>query len=53
MIMNWIEVVSIFAAAIAVSFGAIGPALGEGGQSRTSPSALPNYGVARPQAYLA
>ena len=28
--MNWIEVVSIFAAAMAVSFGAIGPALGEG-----------------------
>ena len=29
MIMNWIEVVSILAAAMAVSFGAIGPALGE------------------------
>ena len=29
-IMNWIEIVSIFAAAMAVSFGAIGPALGEG-----------------------
>ena len=29
-IMNWIEIVSIFAAALAVSFGAIGPALGEG-----------------------
>ena len=28
--MNWIEIVSIFAAAMAVSFGAIGPALGEG-----------------------
>jgi len=28
--MNWIEIVSILAAALAVSFGAIGPALGEG-----------------------
>jgi hypothetical protein len=28
--MNWIEIASIFAATIAVSFGAIGPALGEG-----------------------
>ena len=28
--MNWIEVVSIIAAATAVSFGAIGPALAEG-----------------------
>ena len=28
--MNWIEIVSIFAAAMAVSFGAIGPALAEG-----------------------
>lgn len=28
--MNWIEVVSIIAAAIAVSFGAVGPALAEG-----------------------
>ena len=28
--MNWNEIVSIFAAAMAVSFGAIGPALGEG-----------------------
>jgi F-type H+-transporting ATPase subunit c len=28
--MNWIEVVSIIAAAVAVSFGAIGPALAEG-----------------------
>ena len=28
--MNWTEIVSIFAAAMAVSFGAIGPALGEG-----------------------
>lgn len=28
--MNWIEIVSIAAAAIAVSFGAIGPALAEG-----------------------
>ena len=28
--MNWIEVVSIAAAAMAVSFGAIGPALAEG-----------------------
>ena len=28
--MNWIEIVSIVAAAVAVSFGAIGPALGEG-----------------------
>jgi F-type H+-transporting ATPase subunit c len=28
--MNWIEIVSIIAAAIAVSFGAIGPALAEG-----------------------
>ena len=27
---NWIEIVSILAAAMAVSFGAIGPALGEG-----------------------
>lgn len=28
--MNWIEIVSIIAAALAVSFGAIGPALAEG-----------------------
>ena len=28
--MNWIEIVSILAAAMAVSFGAIGPALAEG-----------------------
>jgi F-type H+-transporting ATPase subunit c len=28
--MNWIEIVSIVAAAVAVSFGAIGPALAEG-----------------------
>ena len=28
--MNWIQIVSICAAATAVSFGAIGPALGEG-----------------------
>ncbi len=28
--MNWVEIVSILGAAIAVSFGAIGPALGEG-----------------------
>ncbi|MGB0084907.1 MAG: ATP F0F1 synthase subunit C, partial [Rhodomicrobiaceae bacterium] len=28
--MNWIEIVSFFSAAMAVSFGAIGPALGEG-----------------------
>ena len=28
--MNWTEIVSIFAAAMAVSFGAIGPALAEG-----------------------
>jgi F-type H+-transporting ATPase subunit c len=28
--MNWIEIASIFGAAMAVSFGAIGPALGEG-----------------------
>lgn len=28
--MNWIEIVSIIAAAIAVCFGAIGPALAEG-----------------------
>jgi F-type H+-transporting ATPase subunit c len=28
--MNWTQIVSIFAAAIAVSFGAIGPALAEG-----------------------
>lgn len=28
--MNWIPIVSIIAAAIAVSFGAIGPALAEG-----------------------
>ena len=28
--MNWIEIASIFAATLAVSFGAIGPALGEG-----------------------
>lgn len=28
--MNYIEIASIFAAAIAVAFGAIGPALGEG-----------------------
>ena len=28
--MNWLEIVSIAAAAIAVSFGAIGPALAEG-----------------------
>ncbi|MBP7063235.1 F0F1 ATP synthase subunit C [Ferrovibrio sp.] len=28
--MNWIEIVSIIAAAMAVSFGAIGPALAEG-----------------------
>ena len=28
--MNWIEIVSIIAAAVAVSFGAIGPALAEG-----------------------
>ena len=28
--MNWTEIVSILAAAIAVSFGAIGPALAEG-----------------------
>jgi F-type H+-transporting ATPase subunit c len=27
---NWIEIVSILAAAMAVSFGAIGPALAEG-----------------------
>ena len=29
--MNWTEIVSILAAAIAVSFGAVGPALAEGG----------------------
>ena len=28
--MNWVEIVSILGAATAVSFGAIGPALGEG-----------------------
>lgn len=28
--MNWIPIVSILAAAIAVSFGAVGPALAEG-----------------------
>ena len=28
--MNWLAVCSIFSAAMAVSFGAIGPALGEG-----------------------
>ncbi len=28
--MNWVEIVSILGAAIAVSVGAIGPALGEG-----------------------
>ena len=28
--MNWLEIVSILAAAVAVSFGAIGPALAEG-----------------------
>jgi len=28
--MNWVEIVSIFAAAMAVSFGAVGPALAEG-----------------------
>ena len=28
--MNWIEVASILGAAIAVSFGALGPGLGEG-----------------------
>jgi F-type H+-transporting ATPase subunit c len=28
--MNWIQVVSILGASLAVSFGAIGPALGEG-----------------------
>ena len=28
--MNWTEIVSILAAALAVSFGAIGPALAEG-----------------------
>ena len=28
--MNWTEIVSIVAAAIAVSFGAVGPALAEG-----------------------
>ncbi len=28
--MNWIEVASILGAALAVSFGAIGPGLGEG-----------------------
>jgi len=28
--MNWIEIVSIGAAALAVSFGAVGPALAEG-----------------------
>ncbi len=28
--MNWLEIVSIAAAALAVSFGAIGPALAEG-----------------------
>jgi F-type H+-transporting ATPase subunit c len=28
--MNWIEIVSIGAAAVAVSFGALGPALAEG-----------------------
>jgi len=28
--MNWIEIVSIFAATITVSFGAVGPALSEG-----------------------
>jgi F-type H+-transporting ATPase subunit c len=28
--MNWIQVASIIGAALAVSFGAIGPALGEG-----------------------
>ncbi|HTO85348.1 MAG TPA: ATP F0F1 synthase subunit C, partial [Methylomirabilota bacterium] len=28
--MNWLEIVSIAAAAFAVSFGAIGPALAEG-----------------------
>jgi len=27
---NWIEVVSIVSAALAVAFGALGPALGEG-----------------------
>ena len=29
-IMNWIQIASILGAALAVSFGAIGPALGEG-----------------------
>src|SRR6202007_2892676 len=29
-VMNWVEIVSIAAAALAVSFGAIGPALAEG-----------------------
>ena len=28
--MNWIQIASIIGAALAVSFGAIGPALGEG-----------------------
>lgn len=28
--MNWVEIVSIIGAAFAVSFGALGPALGEG-----------------------
>lgn len=28
--MNWIEIASILAAAFAVAFGALGPALGEG-----------------------
>jgi len=28
--MNWVEIVSILGAAFAVSFGALGPALGEG-----------------------
>jgi len=28
--MNWVEIVSIIGAAVAVSFGALGPALGQG-----------------------
>ena len=38
--MDWIEVVSILGAAIAVSFGAIGPALAEGRAVATALSSL-------------
>ena len=38
--MNWPAIVSIFSAAMAVSFGAIGPALGEGRAVSTALTSL-------------